>query len=243
MSFNSSNSDQLLHPFLEAIADRIRLHRSLLPDLKQLEIESDLINIKGKLGNDDLFIANELHISKGFRKLHLERAKIGSGLHVLHCVFFPSPAFDIPIFGVDVVATPVGISAAIVDLSPVDKDLPLRISSQIEDIIVPSFSQKRELPVWGDIFSKYVYFIRPEGCDEEASFIDIVDQYLRILVESIAFIEPDPPNSCVTIGRYDYQKLYCIQQKRNDKTRNVLSKAFNPNWANRYIETLLFDCP
>ncbi|MCT4366758.1 MAG: hypothetical protein N3Z28_03695, partial [Synechococcaceae cyanobacterium MAG-AL2] len=36
---------------------------------------------------------------------------------------------------------------------------------------------------------------------------------------------------------------YCQQQKRNDKTRRVLEKAFNPTWANRYIEELLFDDP
>ena len=36
---------------------------------------------------------------------------------------------------------------------------------------------------------------------------------------------------------------YCKQQKQNDKTRRVLEKAFNPAWADRYIEELLFDDP
>jgi phycocyanobilin:ferredoxin oxidoreductase len=46
-----------------------------------------------------------------------------------------------------------------------------------------------------------------------------------------------------TVFRYHGQLSYCQQQKRNDKTRRVLEKAFNPSWADRYIEQLLFDDP
>ena len=33
----------------------------------------------------------------------------------------------------------------------------------------------------------------------------------------------------------------CIRD--SDKTRRVLEKAFDPTWADRYIEQLLFDDP
>jgi phycocyanobilin:ferredoxin oxidoreductase len=45
------------------------------------------------------------------------------------------------------------------------------------------------------------------------------------------------------VKRHHGQLSYCRQQKRNDKTRRVLEKAFNPAWADRYIEELLFDDP
>jgi phycocyanobilin:ferredoxin oxidoreductase len=45
------------------------------------------------------------------------------------------------------------------------------------------------------------------------------------------------------VNRWQGQLRYCKQQKQNDKTRRVLEKAFNPEWANRYIEELLFDDP
>jgi phycocyanobilin:ferredoxin oxidoreductase len=45
------------------------------------------------------------------------------------------------------------------------------------------------------------------------------------------------------VGRHQGQLSYCQQQKRNDKTRRVLEKAFNPAWADQYIEQLLFDDP
>ena len=43
--------------------------------------------------------------------------------------------------------------------------------------------------------------------------------------------------------RWQGQLNYCRQQKLNDKTRRVLEKAFNPAWADHYIEQLLFDDP
>ena len=53
----------------------------------------------------------------------------------------------------------------------------------------------------------------------------------------------EPATEAYTIRRYEGQLSYCLQQKRNDKTRRVLEKAFDASWADRYIEELLFDDP
>jgi phycocyanobilin:ferredoxin oxidoreductase len=37
------------------------------------------------------------------------------------------------------------------------------------------------------------------------------------------------------------QEHYCTQQQQNDKTRRVLEKASGPEWADRYMTTVLFD--
>jgi len=241
--FNSFNSEQRLHPLLESIASRIRLRRSTLPELSSIQLDSDYINIKGKLDGNGLFIKNELHRARGLRKLHLETARLGPGLEILHCVFFPQPSFDIPIFGVDIVSANDNILAAIVDLSPVGEELPLGIKHKLLNISTPYFSQVRKLPEWGTIFSKHVQFIRPNGKEEEDLFLMVADEYLRILVEALISTDADSQDSCSTAERLDFQKYYCLQQKRNDKTRKVLARAFNPEWADNYIETLLFDSP
>ena len=208
-----------------------------------LDLDPKLASIRGQLEGESLFIRNELHRSAALRKLHLEVAQIGSGLQILHCVFFPNPIFDAPIFGADVVAGPSGISAAIVDLSPVREELPTPVISLLEKISTPSFARVRELPAWGSIFSPYVHFIRPISVLEENSFLEVVDGYLNTLIYYLTSIQPDSIDSLSTIERYQRQCFYCLQQKRNDKTRNVLSKAFSPQWADRYIEMLLFDPP
>ncbi len=208
-----------------------------------MELKPELRNIYGKLGGDDLFIVNELNRARGFRKLHLETAVIGSSLEILHSVFFPEPTFDLPIFGVDIVVVPEGVSAAIVDLSPVRSNLPDIIEYQLNQIEFPDFKIVRKLPDWGDIFSSHVLFIRPINSQETDLFLDVVDQFLTIVTSYSALINPQAINSKSTIERYEAQMYYCKQQKRNDKTRNVLAKTFSPNWANQYIEMVLFDIP
>ncbi len=228
---------------MEDLLKRIISRRSGMVGLKPLPLSSELKLVTGTFEGESLFIWNELKSCRGFRKLHLEVAMFGAGLQILHCVFFPEPSFDLPIFGVDVVAGPSGISAAIVDLSPVQGDLPGYVLQQLNALPKPSFNQVRELPAWGSIFSPFVQFIRPDGILEEQSFSDIVENYLQILISSLDRTNPDEPHAPTTIQRHNGQLLYCLQQKRNDKTRRVLEKAFNPQWAKCYIEELMFDSP
>ncbi len=225
------------------MANKIRTRRMELTELIPIDLDPQLQSIRGSIDGEMLFIRNELHRCKGLRKLHLELAILGSGLQILHCVFFPEPTFDIPIFGADVVAGPLGISAAIVDLSPVGRDLPILLQRKLENLPVRNFAQNRQLPAWGNIFSSYVQFIRPSGLSEEALFLNLVDDYLKILVDVLQSTHAESVDSASTIERYQAQFSYCLQQKRNDKTRSVLAKAFNPQWADRYIDKLLFETP
>ena len=41
--------------------------------------------------------------------------------------------------------------------------------------------------------------------------------------------------------RINYQKNYCSQQMKNEKTSMVLLKYFDEKWVNNYIKTVLFD--
>ena len=238
-----STPSEGLHPLVNALADRIRASWTDLPGLQRLELQPDLERVTGSLDGENLFIRNELNRCRGLRKLHLEIARLGLGLQILHCVWFPDPRFDLPIFGADVVAGPAGISAAIVDLSPVASALPAAMEEQLGSVPQPPFRQVRTLPGWGTIFSSHVRFIRPDSEEEERWFLDLVMAYLDVLRSAVLQTDCDPPDSVSTIERHQGQLNYCLQQKRNDKTRHVLEKAFDPIWADHYIENLLFDDP
>jgi phycocyanobilin:ferredoxin oxidoreductase len=243
MQPQSKDPCQELHPLVSTLAASIRSVWQKLPELAPLSTAEDLKAIHGELDGETLFIGNELFQSRGFRKIHLEIARLGNGLQILHCVWFPDPRYDLPIFGADIVAGPAGISAAIVDLSPTSGDLPAPVLEGLEAIPLPAFRQVRDLPGWGTIFSKKVCFIRPDGADEEALFNQVVIDYLGVLSGCASRAVPDSRTAVSTINRYEGQLNYCLQQKRNDKTRRVLEKAFDPEWADRYIELLLFDNP
>ena len=232
-----------LHPLVDALAERIRTDWEALPELAPLAVADDLEAISGSLDGEALFIRNEVHRSRGLRKLHLETARLGAGLQILHCVFFPDPRYDLPVFGADIVAGPAGVSAAIVDPSPVVGALPASIDAALAARPARSYSQERELPPWGSIFSPYVRFVRPIGAEEESSFIQEVGEILAVLADAVCAAEQQASDHPSTLERWHGQLRYCKQQKQNDKTRRVLEKAFNPAWADRYIEELLFDDP
>ncbi len=208
-----------------------------------INLNPELINVYGELAGDEVFIVNKFFKARGFRKIHLEIAQLGSSLEILHSVFFPEPSYDLPIFGVDIVSTIDGISAAIVDLSPVNKSLPSSIDKKLSSLDIPKFTNKRPLPNWGTIFSPYVQFIKPHDFDESTLFFNTVDDFINILISHSDSIEPNSDQSPITIERYKHQRNYCQQQKCNDKTRGVLSKIFGPKWADQYIDMVLFDCP
>jgi phycocyanobilin:ferredoxin oxidoreductase len=232
-----------VHPLVDALADQIRACWQQLPDLQPLAVDPELEAISGSLDGEDLFIRNELRCSRGLRKLHLETARLGAGLQILHCVFFPDPRFDLPVFGADIVAGRGVVSAAIVDLSPVAGSLPEAVTRRLSALPQRRFSQERELPEWGTIFSPFVRFVRPADAAEEQQFIALVSDYLSALAQVCREVDLQPIDHPDTVKRHQGQLSYCRQQKRNDKTRRVLEKAFNPTWADRYIEELLFDDP
>ena len=232
-----------IHPMVDALAQRIRAGRGRMVGLDPMAIDPALEEISGSLDGEALFIHNELHQAHGLRKLHLETARLGGGLQILHCVLFPDPRHDLPVFGADIVAGRGVVSAAIVDLSPVSDPLPAAIEAALAALPRHRFDQPRDLPDWGSIFSPHVLFIRPGSIEEEARFVETVGAYLDILAGAAAVSTPQAPDHPATVNRWQGQLRYCRQQKQNDKTRRVLEKAFHQAWADRYIEQLLFDDP
>jgi len=231
-----------MHPLLLEAIELIKNRINSLSDVKSLSFDPKLSHIYTNLNKEELFINNEFYQAKGFRKIHLEVAKLGNSFQILHCVFFPDPCFELPIFGVDLVFSSNNISAAIVDLSPVGEQMPHLLVSKMESLNIPKFKEPRLFPDWGYIFSPYACFIRPVDSSEEKLFLTLIDQYLLILVSLVINVRSDATNSLDTISRLEYQKRYCLNQKQNDKTRAILSKFFGSSWTEEYIEKTLFSC-
>ena len=211
-----------------------------MENLEIINIDSKFSNIVSHKENSELHIINEFHKAKGFRKLHVEVAEFSGNLKILHCVFFPDPNYDIPIFGMDLVKVKDKVNAAIVDLSPVSS----LISNDYQDLLIDVdkdvFSLKRKIPAWGEIFSDNVLFASLINKSEEASFLRLVDQYLSILIQVSLTKKPDNKKELIEERIY-YQKRYCVQQMKNDKTSVVLRRYFDQGWVEKYISEILFD--
>ena len=231
-----------LHPLLLETIELIKKRLNSLTDVQSICFDPKSSDILINQESEDLFILNEFYQAKGFRKIHLEVAKLGKSWEIFHCVFFPDPCYELPIFGVDFVISSNNISAAIVDLSPVWDHMPNLFIAQMESLHVPKFKETRMIPDWGYIFSPYLCFIRPVDFSEEKSFLTLIDQYLSVLISMVLVVKIDEINSLDSIERFKYQKRYCLNQKRNKKTRSILSKFFGSSWADYYINNILFEC-
>ena len=212
-------------------------------ELSTYSVPADLGYVEGSLEGERLIIENHCYQTPQFRKLHLELAKVGNGLDILHCVMFPNPEYALPIFGADLVGGRGGaISAAIADLSPInaDRTLPEPYQQALSAASKPQFSQHRTLPEWGDIFSEFCLFVRPVDAQEEERFLNRVQEFLTLHCQ-IASAEP-PLTSHLDITKVlAGQRNYCTKQQQNAKTRRVLEKSFGTEWTDRYMSTMLFD--
>lgn len=237
-----SSIRQEQHSLIERLANSIETIWQTYLDLSPYLLPSDLGYVEGRLEGEKLIIENRCFQSLQFRKLHLELARVGTTLDILHCVMFPRPDYALPMFGTDLVGGRGQISAAIADLSPTSAthELPSSYVTQLSELPQLAFSQPRELPSWGSIFSEFCLFVRPANADEESQFLHRVEQFLTIHCQQAIATTATPERQNELLAG---QQNYCSQQQQNDKTRRVLEKAFGADWAERYMTTVLFDLP
>ncbi|MEM7064596.1 MAG: phycocyanobilin:ferredoxin oxidoreductase [Cyanobacteria bacterium P01_B01_bin.77] len=242
---NQVRSNSLLehqHPLISQLAQTIEAAWQNQFVLYPYKTPEDLGYVEGTLEGERLTIENRCYQTVQFRKLHLELAKVGNNLDILHCVMFPRTDYDLPIFGVDIVAGRGQISAAIVDLSPVSADhsLPSQYHQALQQLPNLQFTQPRTLPAWGQIFSDFCLFVSPKTPEEETAFLNRAALFLAKhcqLSNRTKPIDSMEQEALIVAG----QRHYCLQQQKNDKTRRILERAFGEEWAQRYLKTMLFD--
>ena len=231
---------ELFDPLILTLLQNIRKHRSNLESLHCIDVDPNYSSIVSRDEGKEFFIENEFHKARGFRKLHIEVAEFSRSMQILHCVFFPDKHYDIPIFGMDLVKINDTISAAIVDLSPSSKNQNKKYDEQLSKVDKSGFGLERKIPKWGNIFSKNVLFASLKNETEKKIFCNIVDSYLSILIDLSHKTKPDLDQAIIK-ERKNYQKNYCIQQMKNEKTSMVLLKYFKKEWVDEYIKKILFD--
>lgn len=229
------------HTLIQHLANAIETVWAQYLDLSPYHLPSELGYVEGRLEGEKLVIENKCYQTPQFRKLHLELAQVGKNLDILHCVMFPYPEYALPMFGTDIVAGRGQISAAIVDLSPLNAErrLPENYRIPLHQLPTHPFRQPRELPAWADIFSEFCLFVRPTSAQEEQWFLDRVTAMLTIHCQQATRAIPVSTTERAEI--LAAQNYYCTKQLQNDKTRKVLEKAFGTEWADNYMTTVLFD--
>jgi phycocyanobilin:ferredoxin oxidoreductase len=229
------------HNLIQQLANAIETVWGQYLDLSPYHLPAELGYVEGRLEGEKLVIENKCYQTPQFRKLHLELAKVGKNLDILHCVMFPHSEYALPMFGTDIVAGRGQVSAAIADLSPLNAQrvLPDKYRIPLNQLPAHKFTQPRELPAWADIFSEFCFFVRPTSPEEEQWFLDRVTAMLTIHCQQAA--RAVPVSSIERSEIVAAQHYYCTKQQQNDKTRRILENAFGTEWAENYMTTVLFD--
>ena len=218
---------------VDDIASIIRHSAESLPKVEVLQNDFAVVE------HNEVHIVNEMWQCPGLRKIHLEVAKTKL-LDVLHCVYFPDPRYNLPIFGADIIATPTVVTAAIADISPVTGSE--YIYDKVKEVSDNfKFKESRPLPEWADIFSPYMKFQRIREDIERANFYCLVMEYLIIYRDAVKNAKKGSMED--TYKRYQDQCRYSDQQRKNPKTLAVLSNWFDKEWAEDYINDILFCKP
>jgi phycocyanobilin:ferredoxin oxidoreductase len=228
------------HLLIRQLADRIESIWHQYLDLQPYHLPHDLGYVEGKMEGEKIVIENHCYQTPQFRKLHMELARVGNNLDILHCVMFPRPEYDLPMFGADIVGGRGRISMAIADLSPTNADRQLSEDyiKTLTELPAQEFSQERQFPTWGDIFSPFCVFVHPNDEAEGQQFVKRVSDYLELHCQKAIATQSTPERTEEILAG---QRYYCGRQQENDKTRRVLEKAFGTEWADRYMTTVLFD--
>lgn len=231
------------NPLIRLLANVIQYHWEQYFPLISYELPDGLGYVEGKLGGKEVVIENQCYQTPQFRKLHLEFAKIGQELDIIHCVMFLHPNYSLPMFSCDIAASTERVSTAIADLYTANRELTLTSenSQALSKSPVLEFSKSHQLPEWGDIFSDYCLFISPTNPEEETQFLSRVAEFLKIHCQTA--VDSQTVLSKQQMSNLAGQHCYCTKQQQKDKTRRVIEKTFGQKWANKYITQVLFYLP
>ena len=80
MLSESLTKTKLTDPLILDLLQNIRKNRTMLENLESIEVDPNLTNIISNEIGKELYIENEFHKAKGFRKLHIEVAEFSKNL-------------------------------------------------------------------------------------------------------------------------------------------------------------------
>jgi phycocyanobilin:ferredoxin oxidoreductase len=174
---------------------------------------------------EDYGWSNKRWFSSQFRLAHMERFEQPK-FSVLHMVIWPHVTDPSEIFGFDVIASDKLVTGLFWDLSPTI--LPSKRFCE------ETFSEPRELPSWGTIFSEHWVACRPN----KAELLRIGELATTCLVTHIQQLGT---RSTHEVGRViQAHNNYSLQQRQNEHTTRVILKLLGPERGSQFINQILF---
>lgn len=174
---------------------------------------------------------NYFYNSEIFRHVHLEYYKTDK-ICALHLTILPTPFFDYPILGFDIISLGDKITGLFFDITPTIteyNDLKQNLIYLNQNLKSP----KRPLPEWADIFSENFVCIAPD-VNELPYIINNIKAYI------IGYLSYSDLHLDIYKKNIEVQNKYCQGQKKNEKTFKALTAEVGKENAQLFFDRYLF---
>ena len=171
---------------------------------------------------------NYFYNSTAFRHIHLEYYKTNK-ICALHLTVMPTPFFDYPILGFDMIALGDKITGLFFDITPTVTEFK-NLSEKLILLNHSIKSAKRPLPEWADIFSENFVCVAPDT-EELSNIFNITVSYI---VDYLSY------SNLLLNKNIESQNKYCQGQKKNEKTFKALIAEVGKENAQLFFDDYLF---
>ena len=177
------------------------------------------------------------------RKAHLKTIEpVGKNkMWLMHINVFPEFNVDLPIFGLDIVATPTKVSGVFCDYSKTHEGICTNLYQTYfhETVKDLSWKRERELPPWAqEIFSVDMMAAGTVKVGEELDQLcETAINLQQFYLENIMRVFPDDK-----VNTKEAQNKYCINQKMNKMLHgSILAMGIPEQLKDQYVDNVLFE--
>jgi 15,16-dihydrobiliverdin:ferredoxin oxidoreductase len=190
-------------------------------------------------------IVNLCASSKEYRKIRMTYYDAGDNTQVFNAVFYPSPEYNLPVLGIDLLAFNRKKYLAIVDFQPLHEDEDDH-AVPFEHILKPikeqydSLKGRMSSKFYDEtkFFSQQMLFARFD--DESIVQDDLLPafkSYVETHLDLVRSVEPNPSDIKTVLER---QEAYDSYSAERDPATGLFAAMYGPEWANEFVHDFLF---
>jgi phycocyanobilin:ferredoxin oxidoreductase len=208
--------------------------------LRRVDLPRELVTARGQWKAEPVTIRTRAYDGELVRYSRFVTVE-GAGLLIGNLLVLAHPNYSLPILGADIVALGGRQTMVAVDLSPAFPAGPARTA--MDAAVGAALGPRPRLPTGGDLpewcaalFSPHALYMRVDGVDSEktaVAFRSDPEAFVSLVREA----EPRPDMAGTVRNG---QCAYAAAHRLEDKGLGLLSKMFGKDWADRYLNEVLF---
>jgi hypothetical protein len=215
----------------------MRAALATVPGVREQPIAASWAERQGRLGDGPAVMRSWAWTTPVLAWLRLALLDGGLRTQVISVLGIPRVAFDLPMFGAEVVCISGSVTVVALDWIPLFPNSPYLDRLPAIRRRFDHFPAGGELPAWAaESFSPAALFSRPRGAVPDSDILQAFTSYfvgyLKLCDQATAHGTPKHTRAA--------QQRYCMAHAAHDPGGAMLAKIFGEEWAANYARAFLF---